>query len=779
MQDWLVAKQPSLAEQRESVWKEALQPCSTGPKLRPAGLAAAKLNSGLHALDSQQKLLSAMVDGITGMSREILSSIRQLKLKKSNINDLLNQLTAMTQAKASLGQLGDYAKGKSTLEQLKKFVIGLQSSLDNVPARYFAADREAYQQFTTELEGWLKERLDESLLARNLADVNSITSLMGLLKVQCNVAQKYEDLISLDLQTQIDEAVKWLDDRCESLVSMQRCLSSEDYELTSRRDSENSAPRIFLDTLVDVLSITMEQITNLQSNSGVIDSPDSLRQFVSVLLEDKLDSFLQKVRVRMDKFYGIDMQSYASKKDEVSITIERDPRNLPKFSKTIDEIVIIEHYLNEVTLMLGQIRVYVVDVGKEVGSLIRKLDPEAKRFASSAWGPTEVHRMLMSLSFNTSLVELASSCQGAQEKALKGRMAVVLSQSSSLRTLFFGDAATLTKAAGAERTSEEGPTNPAAESTKLTDYLEDVLFCVRATIFRAIGSLDKIAACTCITYATQSILCSDLYRLTKQLMQKYLNLAAEGAPGTVGLFATYESQNHGAAAILNSMSLVIDLTAKLAKQVQDFTRQQLEGIAEKSEIQLIVDTTESLQSQVSKAFRDLLRQSLQSLAEAATSKDIASTLSLYHAFEFTASDKEFSEYESLPTKWSVALKLTKKLTGVFGPWRASLAAEVYEQFVKEVGVAVHAQLFAAVQKKKKFNQLGAIILDREVQTIVKAMEGESEVGVAKVFAKTRGVSEVLLSHSKEEAAALAAKHGLSAEETNKVLGKCADFGLKV
>ena len=133
----------------------------------------------------------------------------------------------------------------------------------------------------------------------------------------------------------------------------------------------------------------------------------------------------------------------------------------------------------------------------------------------------------------------------------------------------------------------------------------------------------------------------------------------------------------------------------------------------------------------------------------------------------------------MPTKWSVALKLTKKLTGVFGPWRASLAAEVYEQFVKEVGVAVHAQLFAAVQKKKKFNQLGAIILDREVQTIVKAMEGESEVGVAKVFAKTRGVSEVLLSHSKEEAAALAAKHGLSAEETNKVLGKCADFGLKV
>lgn len=779
MQEWLAAREPALAEQQESIWMETMQPVLSPPKLRPAGLAATKLNNSLHALDSQQKLLSAMVDGITGMSREILSSIRQLKVKKSNINDLLNQLTAMTQAKASLGQVDQYTNGKSSLDQLKKFVIGLQSSLDHVPTRYFTADKDKYDHFTQELEVWLKQRLDESLAARNLSEVNAVTSLLGLLKVKCDVAQKYEDLISLDVQRQVDEAVKWLEDRCSSLVSMQRCLSSEDYELSSRRDSENSAPQIFLDALIDVLSVTMDQITNLQSNSAVIDSPDSLRKFVSVLLEEKLDNFLKKAKLMMDKFYGVDMKSYASKKDEVSITIERDSKNLPKFNKNIDEIVIMEHYLNEVTLMLGQIRIYTADVGKELAALVHKLDPEGKRFRPGTWGLTEIHRFLMSLSFNTSLLEMTASCQAAQEKALKGRMAIVLSQSISLRTLFFGDAAMLTRMGAAEFSPEEAPTKLPSESAKLTDYLEDVLFCVKATIFRAIGSLDKIAACTCISYATQSILCSDLYRLTKQLMQKYLNLAADGGSGTVGLFAGTESHNYGAATVLNSIGVVIELTDKLVNQIKSFAKDQLDGVAEKSEIQLVMETAESMQSQVSQAFRELLRQSLQSLAEAACSKEIASTLGLYHAFEFCAADKDFSEYETFRSKWSVALKLAKKLAGVFAPWRAALAPDVYDAFVREVAAAMHAQLFAAVHKKKKFNQLGAIMLDRELQTIVEAVEAESEVAVGKAFAKVRGVCEVLLSDSRQEAAAVGARHGLTADETNSVLSRCADFGLKL
>lgn len=779
MHEWLAAQDIDLEAQTDALWRDCLQGSQLPDPPSRSQVDSSKLSSGLHTLESQQKLLGAMVQGITGMSREILGSIRLLKLQKTNINDLLNQLTAMTQAKASLEQLDQHANGKCSLDQLKKFVIGLQSSLDHVPSKYFTQDLEKYKQFTTALEVWLKQKLEESLVARNLSDVNTITSLMGILKVKYDVAQKYEDLISSDLQSKIDEATTALDKQRDNLVSMQRCLSSEDYELTSKKAKEGRAPQIFLDCLVDILSIMMDQIMNLHSNTVMIDSPDTLKKFLVVLLDEKLSAFLNKLKPRMDKFYGLDLQVYASRKDDISISIERDPRTLPKFNKIIDDIVVVEHYLNEITGIVGQIKIFTVDVGKEIVGLVQKVDKEGKKFLQATWGGSEVHRMLQSLSYHTSVLEMTSSCQGAQERTLKGRMAVILSQSVSLRTLFFGDAAAITKATAGEGAALEGSPESVTATNKLADYLEDVLFCIRGSIFRAISSLDKISACTCISFVTNSILCSDLYRLTKQLMQRYLNLAQEGGQGTVGLFTSNDHQNAGAAVILNSMDLVIQLTDRLTKQVSQFAAEQLEGVAEKQEILLIQETGQSMRTQVSKAFRDLLKQSLHTLAEACCSKDLASTMSLYNSFEFSSSDKEFSEYEALPSKWSVGLRLAKKLTGVFVSWRTNLTPDLYSEFVKEVSGSLHSQLMTAVQKKKKFNQLGAIILDKEVQTMIAALERESEVSVFKCFGKVRGACEVLLSHSKEEAHSVAAKHGLTPEEANKLIVKCPDLGLKL
>ena len=49
-----------------------------------------------------------MVNGITSLSKEILSSIKVLKSKKRNINTLLNQLTSMIQVKILVKDLPKY-----------------------------------------------------------------------------------------------------------------------------------------------------------------------------------------------------------------------------------------------------------------------------------------------------------------------------------------------------------------------------------------------------------------------------------------------------------------------------------------------------------------------------------------------------------------------------------------------------------------------------------------------------------------------------------------------
>jgi hypothetical protein len=246
----------------------------------------------VEKLEEQDRLLNGMVNGISSISSEILVSIRLLKQKKQNINDLLNQLTSMVQAKSLITEVDKYS-AQTAIETLKKFVIELHYSLENVPKKYFQPEIQVYQAFKLKLEGILREKMDGCLLRKNMGELNSVTTLLNVLKIEYDVGMKYENVFKQTTELKVEEVKKVLDKKISSFVSLKNCLNSNSYNLKDDIDSQSNYPFIFFEALVDALTIFYETMTGFKDSPFIIEDSKQLNRMLSLLFDELLSDLAE------------------------------------------------------------------------------------------------------------------------------------------------------------------------------------------------------------------------------------------------------------------------------------------------------------------------------------------------------------------------------------------------------------------------------------------------------------------------------------------------------
>ena len=767
LQDFISKNESELQAFRTSLLRDLHEK----PSQSCVPLASSKqMTEEIGELEKQNRLLLSTVDGISDMSREILSSIRVLKHKKRNINDLLNRLSSIIQVK-QLSEKIDAQDGQGSADALKKFAIELHYSLQSVPRKYFEEEFKKYDRMKARLEPVLKQRLETALVSQKLSEVNSITTLLSVLSIEFDVEKQFKELFSSELQAKVDTVSSVLEKKMLSFGSIQACLGSTTELSTMKTESQTARayPEIFYQSAVDALTVLFEAVSGLKDSSFVTGNDQTLQNFLALMFDKSLADFVKKTKVQMDRFYQFDFNAFLSSKEELSITIEKDEKRVKVASKLITEIMVLECYLNELMSICSQFKLFVDEVAQEISHLT------CDRSKAGAWTVPDIKRLLSSYSYGAEVMQLNMCFKMVQERIVKMRMSIILSQSPTLRAFFHGDAPAISSFLLRVEESDalsDSSGNPASAY----EYLDELFYCLKNSILRAIKTLDKICACSIVNFVCTTVICTDLLKLTKQLSGRFLALA-DGQESGVCLAkpeSTRPNYNQAAASVISSIGMVSKFATKLAEQAEECAVNNFEDAELQADLQLIKETISSMSSHVTRTFQDLQDSALAQVAEGVLKGSVLSILDNYKSYDFIASEKNLQEFEAYNSKWSIAAKLEKRIAGCLLEWSRLFSQELFDSFISSLAQTVCSHVLGLI-RKKKFNQLGAIILEKEVARLKSIFEAEAPGALLKQpFAKLAAVSALLMADTRAEALGAGSKH-LSEKETADLLGLRVDL----
>lgn len=720
----------------------------------------------LESLESQNEALEQVLLGVSGLSEEVLIEVHRLKRKKQNTDILLNTLTSMAQAKALVRKLDSFDEN-SSLDSLKKFVIELHYSLENVPKRYFEYELELYERFTQRMAAILRHRLDAAAQQRSVAEANSLASLAKIMKLDFDVNKKFEEVLLADALAKIEGINQQVDKKIKSFGSIRNCIGLEAQSLRVELDEQTTYPEIFFHAVIDALTVLYESLAGLKESSFLMESESAFKLMLASLFDHLLADFLKKTRSKMDNFFGVDLGAILSRQEEITIVIEREGSVGKRTVQSRNEdLAILEYYLLEVLNIAGQAKIFGDEVSQELLSLV-SLPQNQDFFTPNQWKVSEIKRLVASYAFNAEAAEMMAYYKLIQEKVWKSRLAAILSDSKALRILFYGTATEIGQFLSGGMIDDSKSESSASREGSAYEYLDEIFYTLNSGLSRAIRSLDKVTICSLLGFAGSTVIGNDLLKLLRQLLHRFLELAGTDVSQGVALSKEELGFNRGMCAALNSLAITEEFVQRLSEQIQQTANRQYESAGDVCDLPIILESCRSLESQTIRTYQGLLQSSLKALVDKLLKAGISSLIQAYQSFDFALTEKIYQEMEAFPTKWSVALKISRRLEGTLDCWRELLKPGIYDIFCAELTKSIVESILAIVFKKK-FNTLGALFIDKEIRQLQSALQLASDQTLVKHFARLTAAVEVLMADSKEEAYTFG-RQGLTDKEVEELL----------
>jgi hypothetical protein len=219
--------------------------------------------------------------------------------------------------------------------------------------------------------------------------------------------------------------------------------------------------------------------------------------------------------------------------------------------------------------------------------------------------------------------------------------------------------------------------------------------------------------------------------------------------------------------ILNNTQKVLDYNSKLSAAATDFASSNFKQVEEVFEKSQISETIANLSSQANQVFREQLDAGLSFLAEVLAENSYAKILQTYQAYDFNVTEQFLQEYELSVSKWSIAYKVMRCISGTTVQWRQALHPSNYASLVERLSLNISRTMFSLIIKKK-FTQIGSILLSKEVQYFVESLNAEMDYSVGREFGKLHEVSDLLVCDSLSDASKVPLKF-LSKDEKTLVL----------
>ena len=147
-----------------------------------------------------------------------------------------------------------------------------------MPTRFFRQELEQFETFKATVEPVLRSKLEQAIQAKRLGEVNSIATVLRLLKFEVDISKQFEDLLQQTVQAKLTDILAHLDRKVKTFQSIQHCLAGEKSDDRDRNlDSEQKSPypQIFFTAVVECLTVLYDSLDSLKTTKEMSEGTDA------------------------------------------------------------------------------------------------------------------------------------------------------------------------------------------------------------------------------------------------------------------------------------------------------------------------------------------------------------------------------------------------------------------------------------------------------------------------------------------------------------------------
>jgi len=247
--------------------------------------------------------------------------------------------------------------------------------------------------------------------------------------------------------------------------------------------------------------------------------------------------------------------------------------------------------------------------------------------------------------------------------------------------------------------------------------------------------LSKSIACAFLNFITNNVISEDLYKICNDIFMKMLKKELF-SNSMISLSTTNNVYNTVVIIIFNNTERILTYTRNLKEALIDEYKRLYKDQKENA---MIFTHIEEIEAHNNPRFQSLLDEKFKILGEY-LKLTIKSELDKIKDINFQFNEGLMSEIEN---KYQYATAIKTKLNSSMTQWRTQLTKTNFERFICKFSEVIARTLESYIMGKK-YHQLGAMLLDKEIRNLINYFQSLSNINIKRYFSRLSHICEMLL-----------------------------------
>ena len=746
------------------------------------------ITKDISKLVKKNEILKDTINNVSNISNEINDSLKNLRVKKSNTEDCVNKQSAISNFDAQYKEMKEQNENfeKKDANAVLKVVKEIYHVKMQIPEEYFSEKLKDLENTECIVKEKIKIALENAMINKQIKSVDCYLELLKLLGEESKNSERYFEIFLQDFEEKINAIFGSLNTKLEKFKSIKDFVDSDDSS-KFKKLGDSTYPKFFLNKILDFLTMAYESIESNMENNLFVSSSINLKNFLDILTGKRFDLFLEKMVKKMLDFFEINIEKYFQDNEKVSIEVisqneyNRNPENSTRKMLQIAEINEKEQLLSEMMEISEQIELWKDHIISQIYQVVQRKDYLKDE---KSWQKDEIIRNFNAKNFNTIIFGIMEKFKMLQEVILKKKVSVIISNSTTVRRLFYDSPELLQTTSFRKMSIDSADSSEIDESSGFNpnDYLDEYFFILEESSFRVIKTLNKVSIITILNFISNTIIGSDLLRIISALLQRFNSKENFGGARGINLESDGSAINFCVGMMLNSLQAINEFITRLKGRLiekldKTFLDLRNRAIGSSPNNDVYYSAINDLEITNVRKFEEKIREAIHDLSENLTSTYIGHYINQYKTFNFVCSEASISLYDDNQEKYSLALKISSKLQDGLMSWHGYLLRENYEKFC----CAIAKYLFDMIEKiilGIKINQLGALIFDRELKIMSAVFSDNIDVQNLKALQRLALYAEILMldtKHEFEQYLSVSGEEIIKKEQINDLIKLRVDF----
>lgn len=275
------------------------------------------------------------------------------------------------------------------------------------------------------------------------------------------------------------------------------------------------------------------------------------------------------------------------------------------------------------------------------------------------------------------------------------------------------------------------------------EFLDEIFFIIKENLTRTLETMNGNASCAQLEYIANTVIHEMVYKIINDLVSRYLKRDFFHGQG-ICFHPAYTLNNAFMILLINNIDIVLKYLKKLKINLLQKRDEIYQGDANK-DYQMITASIESIELANSDLFYRLLKEKMKILTEY-LKFTIKQFFDDFKSINFIQSEQNLSDYEK---NVNFSATFIQRMNIYLKQWSVQLSKDNYALFLAML-VDTISDTFYNIILNKKYNQIGAILVDKEIRSILQFFSNIAQTNLSQQTQKLQLLCEILILESQKD-----------------------------